>query len=486
MYPRWSPQVKNKLLFKLYCSLLLTLGLITNLYAQNNFVYLNLGGSDINGFVAGFSVGANGALVSVPGSPFSTGVGSGGFGNGIIASSLRGTMYVSGDRGSRISALSITPATGVLTPVAGSPFDSATGMLGGLTLAITPDERFLFARNSQTGELATFRIGADSGLIRLSTLVSTFSGKAEGSGMKVSPDGKFLILGEGSSGISVAVFSIASDGTLARVFGTSFTPSSDCDGRALELNCAGNLLFVASDCGDIFTFNIAANGTLTLTDSPFGPLGAGIEHILLTSAGNLMFVSDIHRARILALGVGPTGSISPVPLSTIDLSNPSDEDTRPVDLALNREETRLYVNSADGTIFEFNIAPGGLVTPVIGSPFHAFGGYGVSIAAFPPKTCGPVFDLCIQDDSNTNIFRINSTTGEYQFANCGGVIAQGTATVTKKGCLISLQQNANDKRLLVRVDSCQNKATASLQVLSQGATLTIIDRNTLDDPCVCR
>ena len=480
--------MKNKLVFKLLCILVLTFGLITSLYAQNSFVYLNVGGTASNGFVAGFAVGGNGSLVNVPGSPFSTGAGSVSFGNGIVASWL-GRLYVSGDRGAQVSGFSIDPSTGVLTPIPGSPFDTATGILGGLRFAITPDQQFLFALNGSTGKLATFRIGAGGSLMRLPMIVSTLAFSSNvAKAMKISKDGKFLFVAEGISGIGVGVFRIGSDGVLTRVFGTLFTPASECDAMSLELNCAGNLIFVLSQCGEVFVFNVATDGSLTqIAGSPFSfAIRAGYEHLVLNTAGNLMFVSNISSAQIFVLGVSATGAVSPVPISSINLTNPSNEDTRPVDLALNREDTLLYVNSADGTIFDFNISPTGMLSPVLGSPFPGGGSYGASIAAFPPKTCGPVFDLCIQDDSNTNILRINSVTGEYQFANCSGVIAQGTAALTRKGCLTTLQQYGPDKRFLARIDSCQNNATASLQLLSQGAILTIIDRNTLDDSCVCR
>lgn len=480
--------MQKKFAFTLLCTLLLTFGLLPNLYAQNNFIYLNVGGSDTNGFVTAVAVGTDGALVSVPGSPFSTGAGSVSFGNSIVASWL-GRLYVSGDKAAKVSGFSINPTTGVLTPVPGSPFDTATGISGGLQFAITPNEQFIFALNVRTGKLATFRIDAGGSLMRLPTIVSTLAAGTKASrAMKISPDGKFLFVAEGGSGIGVGVFSIGNDGLLTRVFGTLFTPASDCDASSLELNCAGNLIFVLSECGEIFVFNVATDGSLALIPgSPFNfNFRGGYQHALLNSAGNLMFVSNLSSAQIFVLGVSPAGAISPVPISSMNLANPSDEDTRPVDLALNHEETLLYADSADGTVFDFHISPAGMLSPVLGSPFPRGGNYGASMAAFPPKTCGPAFDLCIQDDSNTNILRINSTTGEYQFANCGGILAQGTATLTRKGCLTTLQQYGPDKRFLARIDSCQNNATASLQLLSLGALLTITDRNTLDDPCVCR
>ena len=96
------------------------------------------------------------------------------------------------------------------------------------------------------------------------------------------------------------------------------------------------------------------------------------------------------------------------------------------------------------------------------------------------------FDRCIQDDSSGIVLKINSSTGEYEFANCSGIIVGGSGTLTRMGCLIVLQHYAGDKRVLARIDTCQNKATASVQILSQGRTFTISDRDTRNDTCACR
>lgn len=98
---------------------------------------------------------------------------------------------------------------------------------------------------------------------------------------------------------------------------------------------------------------------------------------------------------------------------------------------------------------------------------------------------GPVFDLCLQDESNGNILFVNSTTGEYLFTNCRGLTLAGVGSLLTKGCLVTLQVNGPDRRILARIDTCLKSATASVQVLSQGTTLTILDRNTENNNCVC-
>jgi hypothetical protein len=95
-------------------------------------------------------------------------------------------------------------------------------------------------------------------------------------------------------------------------------------------------------------------------------------------------------------------------------------------------------------------------------------------------------DLCIQDDSSGNLLQINTTTGEYQFTNCGGLIVGGTGTLTRRGSQITLQHNAADRRVIATIDTSTNKATASLQLFAQGRTFSISDRNITNNTCACR
>ena len=95
------------------------------------------------------------------------------------------------------------------------------------------------------------------------------------------------------------------------------------------------------------------------------------------------------------------------------------------------------------------------------------------------------FDICLQDDGTSNSLQFDSTTGNYQFSNCGSILLSGTGTITRKGCLITLQVNGPDRRLLARVDTCLKSGSASIQLFAAGTSFTILDRNTADSTCVC-
>ena len=95
------------------------------------------------------------------------------------------------------------------------------------------------------------------------------------------------------------------------------------------------------------------------------------------------------------------------------------------------------------------------------------------------------FDICPQDDSTGKLLQINSTTGDYQFTNCSGFTLNGTASLIKKGSILTLQHYAADRRVLARIDTSVNKSTASIQTFSQGTTFTITDRNIANNTCAC-
>jgi uncharacterized delta-60 repeat protein len=96
------------------------------------------------------------------------------------------------------------------------------------------------------------------------------------------------------------------------------------------------------------------------------------------------------------------------------------------------------------------------------------------------------FDLCIQDDSSADRLQINTSTGEYQFISCSGITLGGTGVLTSRGSTLTLQHNTTDRRVMVSVDTSANRATALVQVFSQGGTFRITDRNILNNTCACR
>lgn len=448
-------------------------------YAQANFLYVN--NNTTPNTVSAFLIGGDGALTPVIGSPFPTGgMGAPGFGfsNNQAAVSMTGNfLFVTNALTSNVSAFSINPSTGILTSVPGSPFatNGVTNML-----ASTPDGQFLMVANNNG--VTAFSIAVNGSLAPVSTAPLPFANPLP-DGIKVAPNGRFLAVALGFTG-STVMFVIESNGSLTPVPGSPFNASNAGVPTNVDINCASSLLFtgrnVFSGTLALGVSNIAANGVLTeIPGSPFA-IDQGANTVLLSPDERLLYAS--RGTGISVFNVATNGSLSLVPgsASSAAASLPFFH----VGLATNQQGTSLYTVDGFGKIYAFNVSATGLLTQVPGSPFIGSGETRVAgIVAYPSKICPPPFDLCIQDDSNGSILRINSTTGDYQFSNCSGLALSGTGGLTKKGNLLTLQQYAADRRLLARIDGSVNRATASIQ--AQGITFTITDRNTADDICAC-
>jgi hypothetical protein len=61
----------------------------------------------------------------------------------------------------------------------------------------------------------------------------------------------------------------------------------------------------------------------------------------------------------------------------------------------------------------------------------------------------------------------------------------GMGTVTVKGCVITLQHNPFDRRVLAQVDKAVSSGKASLQSPPGTIRCTITDRNTRNNSCSC-
>jgi 6-phosphogluconolactonase (cycloisomerase 2 family) len=470
----------------LLLSPLVFLALTATLFAQANFVYTNNNLFDGN-TVTAFSVANDGTLTQIPGSPFATGgLGSAGgfFAVSRAATSVVGNiLYISNDSSNDVSAFSINSLTGNLTPVPGSPFPTAGLSNFGISLAATPDNKFLFATNSQSGNVTVFRIAANGALTP--TAGSPFPLGDTPNAIKISPDGRFLAVSFTFSD-TIGMFTILSDGTLTPVPGSPFpVPGAGVVG-GIDINNAGTLLFsgnaISGQRGVINVFNITLNGALTpIPGSPFIMGGWNSNVVLLSADERFLFISNQNTNTLTQLFVADNGTLT-LPPSALRL-NPGG--AYPQQMVMNQAATLLYVNNGNGTVSVFSTPSNAYITAVPGSAFAAGSGFVPGIAAFPPFVKTPPYNICIQDDSHKDVLRINSTTGAYQFSRCGGLTLGGTGSLTTKGLTLTLQDNRADRRIFARVDRSSNRATASIQTFSPAVTFTLTDINTANNSCGC-
>jgi len=364
-------------------------GISLNVLAQSNFVYTNDSGFPKN-TVSAFRVNADGSLTLLAGSPFATG-GSGG-GNDVNAGKIttakgggQSFLYAGNNQDGTISAFRIDAQSGQLTPVPGSPF--AAGTPGGSTnfsLAATPLARFLFSTDESSTQVHAFAINRGTGALA-EVPGSPFDVGAFSEGLKVSPNGRFLVVGLKSID-AVGVFAISRDGALSPVAGSPFLASGAA--TAVDISCGSNRVFVSNaGLSIIDVYRMAVNGTLaTVPGSPFPSGGTSTINALTLSADNrFLFTSNLFNDSVSSLAVSPAGVLQGVP------GSPFPGDGFMGAIASTRAGDFVFASVVDESAVDgWRVNPDGTLTPVPGRPFFtgAAGFFVQALTTFPAPRCG--------------------------------------------------------------------------------------------------
>jgi 6-phosphogluconolactonase (cycloisomerase 2 family) len=328
-------------------------------------------------------------------------------------------LFASNSGSNDVSVFSIDPSTGLLSLIGPFPTGGLSGgSNGGISLAATPDGKFLMAGNAGSNNITVFSIAANGGLTQIAG--SPFPAGGPPDGMKMSPNGEFLASGLWPMG-PVAVLSLAGNGTLTPVPGSPFQGSGDDAG--IDISCSGNQLFAgnAANTTTVDVFSIAANGALTpIPGSPFEPgVGVNSNGVLLSPDNQFLFVSNQGSGdgddTITVFNVAANGFLTLVPGSPFPVNS---NGGNPSLMATNQAGTFLftanYPGSGIASIGVFSIAANGFLTEV-GAPVTVQGSFLEAIAAFPAATC-----------TSASSFTISASPTSLSVAQGN----QGTSTIT--------------------------------------------------------
>lgn len=375
MRPTWRSGITFLLL--LFCA--------ADASAERRFVYTN---DDVAGpnTVSGFRVESDGTLVPVPGSPFLTGgTGSrGGFfaSNRVAVFANRDLLFASNSGSNDVSVFRVDRLTGALIPVAGSPFPSGGAAGLGISLAATPDGRFVIAANAGTRNLMVFTVAA-TGALRP---IQSRSGLPDApDGIKISPDGHLLAVAYPEANL-IEMYVIGRNGELTPAEGSPFVATRS---AGLDINCTSDRLFVAEAVPgtSVDVFSISRGGTLIpLVGSPFVFNSGSIGNVaLLNPADDILFVSNQDTATVTTVRVDRDGALTLVPGSPFPVGATAFD---PAGMATDRSGRFLYVADFVNEVGVFIVDPSGSLLAVPGSPFRTMRTGGLlSLAAFPPKSC---------------------------------------------------------------------------------------------------
>ena len=314
-----------------------------------------------------------------------------------------------GGNQSTVSALSASPSTGQLTPLAGSPYNTGSRSLAS---ASDPVRGRLYVANSGSGNISGFTIDLRSGALGL-IASSPFGAESGMDSLALTPDGAFLYAVTGNTanlwGYSVdSGGALTPTGLLPTVIGASATNSS-----SVVVDPSGKYVYTTtanSASGNIYGFT-RDSGTGAVTPLPGFPVPvAGLANkIAFDPAGKFLLVTGTSEfsteggIEVFSFD-GSTGALSLV-------AGPVQVGNDPAALAVDPSGKYVFIpNTADATISAFALdSASGALMSVSGSPFPS-GGRGnvngpLGIAA------GGSFAYVCNASNDISVFSINTTTG---------------------------------------------------------------------------
>jgi 6-phosphogluconolactonase (cycloisomerase 2 family) len=250
------------------------------------------------------------------------------------------SAYVTLPATGNVLLLHIDGANGNITVGAQTPQTLGTTPTG---LALLPSKKFLYAINSSGDSISIFSVASDGTLALIGTPVPAGNGPHSAA---IDPSGKYLLVtnvyGSDGSGGDVSVYSIdGGSGALTEVGGSPF-PANTNPTEILVTPDGSHVYVTNPGIGMVTAFSLS-NGVLS--QLPTSPVvsGAGATGLAMDATGRFLYVA-----------------------------NPSATNGYP------------YTNT-QGNISGFNIDPNsGALTPMLGSPFTATSGSGPTALAIDP------------------------------------------------------------------------------------------------------
>lgn len=341
--------------------------------------------------VVGYQFGANGSLIPLAGSPFSThGLGQGvsllvSSDNGLVVSADNRFMFVPNRGSNDISVFHIRP-NGSLVSVPGSPF--RTGGITPTSLALHGNTLFVahtgldLFNSCRDCDYRGFRVSKSGRLtpIEGATIQLSVNPASEPFAIRFSPDGRYLIGTEtGTNKINIyKVTQNARPGqaTLEPVPGSPF----DSVGK-LPLGFNFNpqnptQMFVsnvgvAPGPGSVSSFLMATSGQIALIAQPVSTGQLATCWINVTEDGKWLFASNTDSDSISAYSVSRDGRLALVDTTPLPRNGvPSGTLLAPVDMVIMNDEY-LYALTRDvPAITSFKIAPEGKLIPIAETKFN--------------------------------------------------------------------------------------------------------------------
>jgi 6-phosphogluconolactonase len=305
----------------------------------------------------GYSIGSNGALTPVPGSPYPVG-----FEPTSVAVDQNKFVYlVSGNPDFKIMAFSIG-SDGALSTVPGASLPAGSSPF---SLTVDPPGRFLFAPIGTA--IYVYSIGSNGALTEVKG--SPFNFEADHLAVEPSGTYAFSTYLPARSSRTIRVYKIESTGKLTALENYPTTKNAG----ALVVDPKGHFLYwVAYRCvtGNRIT---STGGLKSITGSPYFESGDPTT-IVVDRTGKFVYVTNQDNNTVSGYQIVSGGKLKPVPNSPFAVPGIPDG------AATDPTGQFLYVtNYSAATVSGYVIGSNGVVTAMAGSPFTS-GNYPGSIA----------------------------------------------------------------------------------------------------------
>jgi 6-phosphogluconolactonase (cycloisomerase 2 family) len=287
-------------------------------------------------------------------------------------------VFASNGGNSTIAAFSIDLKNGHLTAVKGSPFsygESGDQQYGiGLTAG---NGQLLFAANTRDSSISVIKIKPNCSL----KVVKTYAVPGTPDGMKVTPDGKFLIAGLLGS---VESFKINyTKGTMKALGAVSAQGAP----AGVDISCDSSTAYFG-DAGtntQVEVFSVSSAGKLAEINNFTNSNGQNSNNVLLSANEKRLYVTNTMSNQVTTLSVGSGGKLTYQ--SSTQLSGTV---LYPLGMAMGKSGKDLFVaeeNSPES--IGVLVAKGNGVVEVPGSPFSVIqeGEDPPSLVAVPGKSC---------------------------------------------------------------------------------------------------
>jgi 6-phosphogluconolactonase (cycloisomerase 2 family) len=328
----------------------LAVALVTSLQAQ--FAYVVNSGDNT---VSAYSIGSNGALTPVPGSPFAV--------MGLpapvsVAVDPTGKFaYVANAGANTVSAYSIG-SNGALAPI---PDSASTPANVPVSVAVDATGKFAYVANQDSrgghrpaGTVSAFSVGSNGALTPIPG--SLVAARGELNSVAVDPTGKFVYAAGDNT---VSAYSIDSNGVLTPVPGSPFAALGS---HSMAVDPTGKFVYAAGD-NAVSAYGIDSNGALTpVPGSPFAALGS--NSVAVDPTGKFVYAAGGNNT-LWAYSIGSKGALTPVPGSPFAEPGGPPNGSFPKSVAVDPTGKFAYVaNFNSDDVLAYSIAPNGTLTPI--------------------------------------------------------------------------------------------------------------------------